>query len=508
MPMRKLNLSDIGFLLMEKRETPMHVGGINLYTLPSGADEQAFMSDIADILTREEPMRVPFGHKLKTGPAGLIGPVYWEPDLELDLDYHVRHSALPKPGRYRELFALVSRLHGTLLDRDRPLWEVHLIEGLQNRQFAVYSKMHHSMIDGIGAIHLTQSILSADPDKRIDYSPFSLRAFEKYRSSHRKKAAEEKSASFSIADIANVTEFLAQQWDTGVNAMTTAMRVAAVFAGRGGPLAMPWHNIPRTPINARVSGSRRFVAQSWPLERAKAIGKALGGTINDTVLAVCAGALKRYLSAEGKLPNHSLKAMTPVSIRREGDLDSSNAFAFVTADLATNIYDPQKRFEAIRSSMLAGKQMLMDLTPEQAQLFVQLLQVPLLLTTVTGMATRFPAFTTVISNVPGPRDPLFWNGAQLEGIYPASIPFDGFAMNITLVSYAGSLDFGITACRHSLPRVQRVIDYMEDAFIELEEVAGLAIQKSARATARSRKTVKAKTATATPSKRGSRKTKK
>jgi len=478
--MRKLSLSDTGFLLMERRETPMHVGGINLFSLPDGADEQSFLASLADILTQPDPLRPPFGHKLKTGAAGLLGPCYWEPDEALDLDYHVRHSALPKPGRYRELFALASRLHGSLLDRDRPLWEMHLIEGLQNRQFATYSKMHHSMIDGIGAMQLTQAMMSPDPNAVIPYSPLSLEAFNRFRARHKRKQSDAvEPTELSFSDLMNITELLKQQFDSSLNLLSTATKVASVFAGRGGPLTMPWHHVPKTPLNAKVSGARRFVAQSWPFDRIRNIAKAFDGTLNDAVLAMCAGALRRYLIAENKLPDAPMKAMTPVSIRREGDFDSGNAIAFVTANLATHMADPVKRFGAIQASMHAGKQMLSDLTPEQAQLFIQLMQVPLLLTTITGMASKFPAFTTVVSNVPGPREVLYWNGARLDGMYPASIPFDGFAMNITMVSYAGSLDFGITACRQSLPRVQRVIDYMEEALIELEDAADLRNQAEA-----------------------------
>jgi diacylglycerol O-acyltransferase len=189
--------------------------------------------------------------------------------------------------------------------------------------------------------------------------------------------------------------------------------------------------------------------------------------------------------------------MAPVSLREEGDLDSANAVGFITADLATNIADPEKRIRAIQESMRAGKDLLAGMSSREAALFMQLTQLPAILTSVLGLAATFPAFSTVISNVPGPREQLFWNGASLDGIYPASIVFDGFAMNITLVSYHKSLDFGIVACRRSLPQIQRIIDYLEDALQELEVVAGLrrapakkklAAGKSKRTTAAGKKT--------------------
>jgi diacylglycerol O-acyltransferase len=238
---------------------------------------------------------------------------------------------------------------------------------------------------------------------------------------------------------------------------------------------VPWRQVPRTHFNTTVSGARRFVAQSWPFDRVRAVAKAFDGTLNDAVLAMCAGALRRHLLAEGDLPTHSLKAMAPISLRDEDDVDSSNAIGFITADLATQIEDPVERLRAIQTSMRAGKKQLSGMSRREVELYTILTQGPMALATVLGLGSRFPAFSTVISNVPGPRKPMYWNGARLEGIYPASIPFHGFAVNITLVSYAKSLDFGIVACRRSVPHVQRLIDYIEEALVELEDAAGMRV---------------------------------
>jgi diacylglycerol O-acyltransferase len=469
--MRRMPVTDSFFLLNETRETPMHVGGVNLYTLPGGADEHEFLGKLGELLRQPGEMRRPFGERLKLGPLGVAGPIWWEDDDGLDLDYHVRHSALPKPGRYRELFALVSRLHGQLLDRSRPLWEMHLIEGLQGRQFATYMKAHHCAIDGVGSMHLTNSMLSANPRTRAKISPFSREAEEAYRK--RIGAGRGPAPKPTPRDIKAVAEALKAQVGSAGNVAAAIGRYANVWLGRGGNLAVPFRSIPRTSFNTAVSGARRFVAQSWPFARVRAMGKAFDGTLNDAVLAMCAGALRRHLIEEGELPRHSLKAMAPISLRAEGDVDSANAVGFLTADLATHIADPAKRMAAIRQSMKAGKQQLSGMSRSEVELYTILTQAPLLLSTVLGLASRFPAFSTVISNVPGPREPMYWNGARLAGIYPASIPFHGFAMNITLVSYAENLDFGIIACRRSVPHVQRLIDYLEDALVELEDAAGI-----------------------------------
>ena len=173
--------------------------------------------------------------------------------------------------------------------------------------------------------------------------------------------------------------------------------------------------------------------------------------------------------------------MVPVSLRRPGDVDSSNAVGAISADLATNIADPVKRLQAIKASMEAGKAMFKDLSTTEASVFLQLMQLPGLVLMPLGLGTRFPPYSTVISNVPGPRQPMYWNGAKLEGIYPASIVTEGIAMNITLVTYDQQVDFGIMACRRSLPQVQRFIDYLEDSLVELEDAVGIRSQPARKA---------------------------
>ena len=465
--MRRIDLTSAGFLLLEKRETPMHVGGINLFSYPQDSDPEAFLAGMIERLRATTEFRRPFGEYVVTRKTGL----FWEKDEHIDMDYHVRHSALPSPGRYRELFALASRLHTTLLDRTRPLWELHVIEGLQNNQFAVYNKIHHAAIDGIGAMHITQAMCSEDPDDGNGFAPFSLETYNRYK--EQRFGARERPAKNNERNLRNVMEVLKQQYDSSVNLSTALRRFGMAFVGRSGNLAVPWHNVPKTSLNTQVSGARRFVAQSFEFSRVKALCAAMDATVNDVILAMCAGALRRYLLSRDELPLHSLKAMAPVSVREEGDLDSSNAIGFITADLATNVYDPEKRLRTIQESMRAGKDLLKELSPAEVALFMQLTQLPALLTSVLGLGSRFPAFSTVISNVPGPRKPLYWNGARLDGIYPASIVFDGFAMNITLVSYADKLDFGIIACRRSMPQIQRIIDHLDESLSELEAVAGI-----------------------------------
>jgi len=496
--MRKMPVTDAFFLMLESRRTPMHVGGLNLFTLPKDVDDTTFLANLSDILRYDGELRRPFGEKLKTGPLGLAGNIGWEDDEELDMDYHIRHSALPKPGRYRELFALVSRLHSTLLERSRPLWELHLIEGLQNRQFATYFKAHHCAIDGVGAMHLMSSMYSTNARSRVKFSPFSLEAYQAYKSelaatSNRKIRPKED-------EVRAVAEVLREQLGGTVQVARAVQDLASVWVGRNSKLSVPFHKVPKSVFSTRLSGSRRFVAQSWPFERVRAVGRAFDGTLNDAVMAMCAGALRKQLQAQHALPKGSLKAMAPVSLRAAGDVDSANAVGMVCVDLATNVRDPAKRIRTIKASMDAAKNQLKDMSPREIQIYTGISQAPMLLTQLGGLGNRFPAFSTVISNVPGPREKRYWNGARLDGMYPVSIPFDGAAVNFTLVSNHTNLDFGIAACRKSVPHVQNLIDYMEDALADLEEAAGLGRSsgrrkpvRTARPAAKSRKKTKTKT---------------
>ncbi|MEP5764225.1 MAG: wax ester/triacylglycerol synthase family O-acyltransferase [Halieaceae bacterium] len=467
--MKKLSFVDTAFLLSETRETPMHVAGVSLYTLPEGANEQEFLRGLEDNLRDLDTFLPPFGDRLKTGRLGLAGPAYWEPDPALDIDYHIRHSALPKPGRYRELFNLVSRLHGTLLERSRPLWEMHLIEGLQNRQFAVYSKTHHAAVDGARSMHVARCMLSADPDYRLPDSPMSLPAWERYRA----RLELSHPRALSDAEIRNVAEKLKQRLDTSAQVFDALKRFTLAWAGRGGSLALPFRDVPRSSINTPIEGARRFVAQSWPFARIRAVGKAFDGTFNDAVLAMCAGALRMYMQKHAELPTESLKALVPVSVRAQGDIDSGNAVAAISADLATNIKDPARRFVAIQDSVNAGKAFFDDMSAAEIQLVSMVMQAPSMVLMPLGLASRFPAVNTTISNVPGIQEPMYWNGARMDGSYPASIIMNGMALNITLVTYDKNVDFGITACRRSVPQAQRLIDYMEQSLLELEDAAGL-----------------------------------
>ena len=478
----KLSMTDASFFLMENRRTPQHVGTCGLFTLPEGADDTSFLHDIADLLKADHDLCRPFGDVLETGRLGVVGPCYWKPDEALDLEYHIRHSALPKPGRYRELFALISRLHGTLLERSRPLWEMHLIEGLQDGQFALYQKAHHSTVDGMRGTQLLQQMYSTDPNEILSVSPFSKEAERRFLESM--PGRKKKRPVVRDRDLKAISELLSEQFQQSLNLAKALRDTVGVWSGQNTRLSAPWNRVPKTPINAQIDGARRFVAQSWPISRIKDLAKVIDGTVNDVVLAMCSGALRRYLLEFSQLPDESLKATAPVSLRLAGDTQSSNAFSFIVTDLSTNIKDPEKRVRAIRDSMREGKQHLEQLSRTQIELYTAISQTPMLLLSLMGMASKLPATNIIISNIPGPSEQLYLNGAPMIGLYPVSIVMDGWALNITLQSNFDRLDFGIIACRKSIPNVQRLIDFLDDELNILEAMAGIDSKAKQKAQAR------------------------
>ncbi|MEE4276886.1 MAG: wax ester/triacylglycerol synthase family O-acyltransferase [Halieaceae bacterium] len=469
--MSRLSILDLSFLVAERRNTPMHVGGLNLFQLPKGANRDEFLRELLGSLRSSEPLQRPFCDRLQTGVMGSLAGAHWVHDDELDLEYHVRHSALPSPGRYRELFALVSRLHGTLLDRSRPLWEMHLIEGVNRREFALYSKYHHAVIDGVRGVHLVRSMFSTSPEEIRDHSPLSVTAQRRYESllsdhGMRIKAPPEINRGV-------VERFKAQLDLAGDIYSRTRKQLSAVSQAGIRETLMPWSMTPRSALNAPIDGSRRFVAQSFDVQRFLAVKKHFGCTLNDAVLAACSGALVRYLEHHAELPEKPLRALVPISLRKPGDLESANAVGGIIANLATDIRDPAQRLAKISESMRHGKAIYDDMSAAEAAALFALMQSQNFILSALQLTRRLPAISTTISNVPGPREQMFWNGAPMTGYYPASIVLDGFALNITLISYYKTLDFGITACRRSVPQAQRLIEYLEEALQELEVVAGL-----------------------------------
>jgi diacylglycerol O-acyltransferase len=449
-------VTDSMFLLVESREHPMHVGSLQLFRKPEGAGEDYLRNLRRDLLAsdnirslfRRRPMR----------PVNTVGNVAWSAETDLDLDYHFRHSALPGPGRVRELLELTSRWHSTLLDRHRPLWETHLVEGLRDGRFALYSKIHHALLDGVSALQHLQNTLSEDPADLACPPPWGRRGDGGKRNGHVAHQSLLGGAGRTLGQLAQLAP--------------AAMRVVNE-AFREHTLILP-AQAPRTMLNVPIGGARRFAAQSWSLERVRSVATAAGVSRNDVVLAMCSGALREYLVEQRALPDAPLTAMVPVSLRRRGDgVSSGNSIGALLCDLATDRTDPAARLAAVHESMRNGKRLFNELSPLQVLLLSGLNVAQLGISPIPGVVNHTrPPFNIVISNVPGPRRQMYWNGARLDGIYPASVLLDGQALNITLTSNGGNLDFGVTGCRRSVPHLQRILTHLDTALAELEAAVG------------------------------------
>ncbi|HEY3556925.1 MAG TPA: wax ester/triacylglycerol synthase family O-acyltransferase [Kribbella sp.] len=476
---------DAMFLGGESREQPMHVGGLMVFELPDGAGrDHVFPENSRDFLSRlyhdlvAAPQVNPLFARRVRNRAADLGYWSWEQDDEIDLEYHVRLSALPRPGRFRELFELTSRLHGTLLDRHRPLWEMYLIEGLEGRRFAIYSKIHHSLIDGVTALRLMQQTLTTDPARTNMPATYALPGGG--AETQLGGAVAEGGVPTPVEVLAGLGRVPGRVVGSAVRGVGGAGRLLADLAGL--PPAglesllhstMPFQ-APRTILNQPVTGARRFAAQSWPIERLEKVRAITGATLNDVLLAMCSGALRNYLLDLNALPDKALTAMVPVNIRiADTGPGGGNSLATLIADLATDQADPERRIRRIMASTTQAKSVLSGLSPRQ-NLIVGALGFAVagpgaVLPGVAGRTT--PPYNIVISNVPGPAEsPLYWNGSRLLGLYPASIVMNGQALNISVTSYAHELHFGLIGCRRTVPHLQRLLGHLETSLAELEQI--------------------------------------
>lgn len=467
--MHALSPTDSAFLWMETRNQPMHVAGLNIFTPPRDAGPH-FVHDLLNAWRTHTKAIAPFNLR----PVLRMGLWYWEEDTDFELDYHLRHVALPQPGRIRELLAMVSRQHAHLLDRNRPLWEIYVIEGLPGGRFAIYSKMHHALIDGVTGARMAANAMSPDPQARK--APMWDLPFNQHPTARRSKAPEP-----GLLQQLTAMARMGKEILPGVGSgLWDILRASSAE----GPAALPFQ-APPTLFNVEIAGSRRFAAQSYALSRIKRIGEAAGATVNDVTLAICAGALREYLLAQGKLPKKPLVAMVPVSLHGETDA-GGNQVSLLLASLATHLTDPLKRLQRIVASTTEAKQRL-SVMPRLQKMAHGITSIsPLGAGIVTGTAQKHPLFNLVISNVPGPRDTLYLNGARLDEAYPVSIPTHYLALNITISGYGDQLGFGFIACRRSVPSLQRMLDYTSNAITELEDALGLTPAKKPVRRARAR----------------------
>ena len=474
-----LNPLDSLFLMLDTPATPMHVGGLLRFTPPDDVPHDWLRHVVDDC--REMEVSEPWNRRLVTHRVKQ-SPVHWWTDTDdIDLEYHVRRTALPSPGDERELGILVARLHSNPLDLSRPPWEMHVIEGLADGTFAMYAKIHHALVDGMSAVRLMGRSMSRSPDDTTTPLFVSSLASQRAVDASRDDGDGDEHRDGGGGLLAGVTgaagAALEGALGTAGTAATSASQLTRSVAGlarsrlRHSPeLVAPMsagHNL----LNSRITRQRRFATQLYSLDRLRRLAKDTGTTLNDVVLSICGGGLRTYLSELGALPDKPLIAFLPVDVRSDTEGAGGNAVGAILSSLGTDVADPLERLHVVHASAARGKQQMEGMDQATALAYSAALMAPATLQ-VVGAFAKLPQprtnFNLCISNVPGPREPLYFRGARLDAIYPMSIPTHGMALNITLESCVDALGFGFIGCRETLPSLQRLAVQTGEALEALE----------------------------------------
>jgi diacylglycerol O-acyltransferase / wax synthase len=502
---------DASFLHLETPEMPMHVGSLHILDLPK--DYQGdFFEDVMKHVGSRLHLASVFERKLAQMPFEMSNPV-WVDDDDVDLEYHLRRVVLSKPGTFKQLEQYVGRLHSTLLDRSRPLWEMFVFEGLQSGQVALYAKVHHAAIDGQAGVALAKALYDITAEPRAVRAPRARQRANQYQ--------------LGVAELATAAmQNTVQQYVKLITTLPNAVRAMATVAmpaftqiGKIPQLQLPnfadllkpgmgMQNLlpnmmsgmmgsmlpnlmptvgadgsfglpsglgfgPRTPLNVSITNQRAFAGRSVSLAESKTLAKRAGVSLNDIVMAACASALRRYMHDLGITLDKAMTAAVPVSLREAGNTDPNNQVTLMLATLATDMKDPLDRLRAIHASTTSSKELTGAMKAAIPTDFPSF-GAPWIM---TGLATLFgrskitdqipPIANVAISNVPGVPVPLYIAGARMATYFPVSIPAHGCALNITVQSYNGALDYGLTACRRAVPDVDDLADYIVEAHAEL-----------------------------------------
>jgi diacylglycerol O-acyltransferase len=489
--MKQLSGLDASFLYMETPNTYGHVNAVAIYERPSPDFEPFDMvyERFGTLVGHLAPMR----RRLVDVPFGLDHP-YWIDDPDFDLDYHVRHIGLAPPGAADQLGDQVARIVGRHMDRRRPLWEVYVIEGLADGRWAMLTKYHHSTIDGAAGVIMLKILTDPSPDTEWTMEPVDWQGEEIPRDVDLLKATARHLAANPVKVARLQLKIVRQLAETaGVNSVSgaasqarDAIKAMVAPAHETAPsneasVSIPLSPAPPTPWNASVTPNRRFAMRSVALANVKALKDATGGTINDIVMAMCTGALREYLLERDALPDEPLRAMVPVSIRtgeEQGDDVWSNRVSAIVAELPTNCADPVERVDLCRQAMQAAKKQ-MDLLPAEAMMEASQVLSPVIAASAIRLVGRLKLadrvntpVNVVISNVPGPREALYFAGAKLDAYIPVSTISDGVGLNITVHSYEDRLDIGLISDRELIPDLWHLVDLHVDEIERLFEATG------------------------------------
>jgi diacylglycerol O-acyltransferase / wax synthase len=484
--LRQLTSLDAQFLALETNRQAGHVGGLAILDTSTRPGNSISCGDLKALLRERLPLLPPFKWKLVEVPLGLDYP-YWIDDPDFDLDFHVRELALPAPGSNAQLNEQVARIFSRPLDRARPLWELYVIHGLESGYTAVLTKIHHALIDGLSGAEIMGLLLDVAPEGRDDLPP----------APEQNGAGEDTPGQLEMLGrgLLGVPRYPLRALRSLPRALPNVAETGALGnlpgAGTVGGLAnrlqrtitrqpalpRPKFEAPKTTFNGRVSPHRRFAFGEMGLEEVKQVKNVYGVTVNDLVVSICAGAVRRWLIEHDELPDVPLVAQIPVSVRTGAQAGTyGNRILLMSVPFHTDIADPVERLQTTHDSLADMKERHKALPAELLQdanhfippaVFHRAAQLTFRLSTGMGR----PAWNLVVSNVPGPQFPLYMAGAKLVANYPVSVITDGMGLNITVMSYNGQMDYGIVADRDQMPDLEHLIDWLHEELDALKPVA-------------------------------------
>jgi diacylglycerol O-acyltransferase / wax synthase len=465
--MKQLSGLDASFLALETANSTGHVGGVSVLD-GRGLTEPLTLGRLTELVAERLPSAPPvLRQKLLQLPFAIDQP-YWIDDPDFDIEYHIRELALPRPGSDAQLTEQVARLHARPLDKSKPLWEIYLITGLAKRRIAVFTKIHHAAIDGVSGAELLTLLLDLTPEGREippsePFVPHQPPSWARVTTLAATRLAWRPVQTVRIAnELVRVLPAMASALSPVIGGLLGLGR------GDGGVLSSVAGRAPATPFNRPITPHRRLALRSVDLDSVKKVKNAFGYSVNDVVMAMSAGALRRWLTDHDALPDVPLVAMIPVSVRDpSGEGAMGNKVSAMLATLPTHLADPAQRLVVAHAATTAAKaqqavipQGLVDqisdfsppaLTARAARVVF-----------ATGLLHRLPPFNIVISNVPGPNIPVYLGGAKLLAHYPVSVITDGLGLNITVVGYLGQLHFGLIGCRELVPDIDDIAGYLVD----------------------------------------------
>jgi WS/DGAT/MGAT family acyltransferase len=462
----KLAALDAAFLYNETDRSPQHVASVQVIELPEGSNETQFIADLKKLALSRIHLIPYFTNKLQFVPFNLDHPV-WVRDDKFDIDRHILRAEVDAPGGRREMEARIAELHAQTMDRSKPLWELWVLTGLEGGRVAFYNRSHHSALDGVSGQAAVAAFMDLTPEPQsVEPAPEGF-----FRGAGPKAAGALMTNAFE-----NFMKFQVRQASKAFSHLDTAVRLFQRTIDPSKGLGAVTEGAPRTRFNQSVQTKRSYATGELPLGEVKAIGKLTGTTVNDVFLAVCGGALRRYLKRLGELPEQSMVAGCPVSLRKPGDTALNNQVSMMMVACATDEPDPVKRLLKTARSSAQAKGVIADMSGSY-DTDVSLPGLPALMTSVLQLAesaniadltgTRLPC-NVIVSNVPGPRETLYALGGRMLTHYPVSIPAHTQAVNITVQSYTDQMYFAITGCAAALPDADALRDDMLAEFMELK----------------------------------------